>query len=82
MGAWRAVTPEAEWPDSPEVKAQIKAMWHPEFGDRRQQIVIIGQGMDEAALRTSLDACLLTDMEVAQGKAAWRRFPDLFSRWY
>jgi G3E family GTPase len=82
MGAWRAVMPEAQWPDSPEVKAQIKAMWHPEFGDRRQQLVIIGQQMNEGAIRASLEACLLTDAELAEGKTAWRTYPDPFPRWY
>ena len=81
MGWWRAMIPEEQWPDSAEVKAQIKAMWHPNFGDRRQQIVIIGQRMDEAALRAALDTCLLTDAELAQGKAAWRKYPDPFPRW-
>ncbi len=81
MGWWRAMIPEEQWPDSAEVKAQIKAMWHPNFGDRRQQVVIIGQRMDEAALRVSLDACLLTDAELAQGKAAWRKYSDPFPRW-
>lgn len=81
MGWWRAMIPEEQWPDSAEVKAQIKAMWHPYFGDRRQQIVIIGQRMDEAALRAALDACVLTDAEVEQGKAAWRKYPDPFPRW-
>lgn len=51
------------------------------FGDRRQQIVIIGQRMDEAAIRAALDACLLTDAELAEGKAAWRNYPDPFPRW-
>lgn len=81
MGWWRAMIPEEQWPDSAEVKAQIKAMWHPNFGDRRQQIVIIGQRMDEAAIREALDACLLTDAELAEGKPAWRKYPDPFPRW-
>ncbi len=81
MGWWRAMIPEERWPDSPEVKAQIKAMWHPNFGDRRQQVVIIGQRMDEAAIRAGLDECLLTDAELVEGKAAWRKYQDPFPRW-
>lgn len=34
-----------------------------------------------AALRSVLDAYLLTDAELAEGKAAWRRYPDPFPRW-
>jgi hypothetical protein len=37
--------------------------------------------MDEDALRARLDACLLTDEEMAQGPAAWLRFPDPFPAW-
>jgi G3E family GTPase len=81
IGWWRAMIPEEQWPDSPEVKEQIKRLWHPYFGDRRQQIVMIGQRMDEAALRTALDACLLTDAELAEGETAWRTYPDPFPRW-
>jgi hypothetical protein len=51
------------------------------FGDRRQELVIIGRRMDQAALRAALDACLLTDDEMALGVRAWRRFPDPFPRW-
>jgi G3E family GTPase len=37
-----------------------------EFGDRRVELVFIGVGVDEAALRTALDGCLLTDDELAR----------------
>ena len=32
-----------------------------EFGDRRQEIVFIGIGMNEEAIRQSLDDCLVTE---------------------
>eukprot|EP00404_Azadinium_spinosum_P011980 CAMPEP_0180511024 /NCGR_PEP_ID=MMETSP1036_2-20121128/50751_1 /TAXON_ID=632150 /ORGANISM="Azadinium spinosum, Strain 3D9" /LENGTH=92 /DNA_ID=CAMNT_0022521903 /DNA_START=87 /DNA_END=362 /DNA_ORIENTATION=- len=35
-----------------------------EFGDRRQELVFIGQGMDEPGILASLEACLLTDAEL------------------
>jgi G3E family GTPase len=52
-----------------------------EVGDRRQEIVFIGIGMDEAALRQRLDACLLTTDEMRGGPDAWSRLPDPFPRW-
>ncbi|MFN6195567.1 MAG: GTP-binding protein, partial [Planctomycetota bacterium] len=48
------------------------------WGDRRQEIVVIGRHVDEAALRRRLDACLLTDGEMAGGPAAWAQLPDPF----
>ena len=36
-----------------------------EYGDRRQEIVIIGINMNQAAIIERLDECLLTDEEMA-----------------
>ena len=38
-------------------------------GGGYQEIVFIGMGMDEAAIREALDDCLLTDAELAQWEA-------------
>lgn len=45
--------------------------WHPVWGDRCQEIVWIGIGMDEAGIRAMLDSCLLTDEEMALGPQGW-----------
>ena len=46
------------------------------FGDRAQQLVFIGQGLDEAAMRARLDACLL-DRDLADGdSASWADLPN------
>ncbi|KAG2447663.1 hypothetical protein HYH02_007579 [Chlamydomonas schloesseri] len=46
--------------------------WDPVWGDRCQQLVWIGvEPMDERALRAMLDACLLTDEEMAMGPERW-----------
>lgn len=42
----------------------IEADWHKTFGDRKIEIVFIGQDMDEVKIRTDLNACLLTDEEL------------------
>ena len=77
---WSAVDP-VQWPDDPEYLAQIKQQWHDDFGDRRQELVFIGIGMDESDLRAKLDACLLRDDELRLGKDAWLALPDPFPRW-
>jgi hypothetical protein len=43
--------------------------------------VLIGIGMDEAALRAGFERCLLTDAELARGPAAWAGLPDPFPAW-
>ena len=58
MGRWWAAVPEDQRPDSPEVLRYLESVWDAGFGDRRQEIVLIGIGMDQAALTARLDACL------------------------
>jgi len=51
-----------------ENQQQIEAGWDERFGDRKNEIVFIGQGMDEATIRSQLDACLATEAELATQK--------------
>lgn len=41
----------------------------------------IGIDMDEAAIRAMLDACLLTDAEMALGPEGWAGFEDPLPPW-
>jgi hypothetical protein len=77
IGFWWAVSPEA---DRLRAREAIED-WDANFGDRRQEIAIIGIDMDQAAMRRRLDACLLTDAEMARGIRAWRSLPDPFPQW-
>ena len=51
-----------------ENQAQIEDGWDSTFGDRKNEIVFIGQNMDEMQIRSDLDACLSTDEELATQK--------------
>lgn len=55
-GRWWATVPQEHWPSEPEARAAIMKSWNDQVGDARQELVLIGIGMDEAALRSRLDA--------------------------
>lgn len=80
-GSWWAAAPKDEWPEDTDFAAEIRENWQEPFGDRRQEIVIIGVDYDEENLREVLDACLLTDAEMALGAEAWAGFADPFADW-
>lgn len=70
-----------EWPEDPVERADLESRWHPVFGDRQQELVLIGVNLDSEGLRAALTACLLTDSEVAAGESWWRALPDPFPEW-
>ena len=80
-GTWWAVAPESEWPDDPEDRAHIEGQWEGEYGDRRQELVLIGTGMDQPALTAALDGCLVTEAEMESGPESWRSLDDPFPEW-
>lgn len=74
---WKAV-PETDWPQDEEALQSIKENWQEPFGDMRQELVFIGQGLDKAQVYSALDACLLSDDDLLRGKDHWATFPDPF----
>lgn len=59
----------------------MRKLWHPWWGDRRQELAVIGVAMDEPAVRAELDACLLNDEELRAGPLLWQLLPDAFPAW-
>ncbi len=75
------VVVSGEWPQDPAERSELEARWHPVFGDRQQEMVLIGVGLDRDGLRAALVGCLLTEAEIAGGEPAWRALPDPFPEW-
>lgn len=49
-----------------ENQADIEANWDPQFGDRKTEVVIIGQDLNESQIRQDLDACLVHAHELSE----------------
>ena len=59
LGTWWAAVPQDRWPDHGGARAYITQHWAEPWGDRRQEIVFIGAGIDWPALKARLDMCLV-----------------------
>ena len=79
-GRWWASVPKAQWPE--EYLQDIESQWQAPYGDCRQELVFIGQNLNSEQIRRELDACLLTDQELAAGPAVWRLYRDDFPKWF
>jgi G3E family GTPase len=64
-----------------ENRKTIEARWDKEFGDRMNEIVIIGQELDEAQIREELDDCLVTMDEWDNLKNNKITLKDPFPAW-
>ena len=82
VGYWWAATPTTSWPDDPESQNSIREAWHEPFGDRRQELVFIGQQLPREEMFDALRQCLLDDREMHLGPTLWRsRLRDPFPEW-
>lgn len=80
IGTWWAAIPPHEreaMPAFQEQKERLSRTWSPLWGDRKNELVFIGQDLDHERLRAQLERCLLRDWEID----AWREgepFEDPF----
>ena len=81
VGYWWAALPREQWPEDGEARAAIVSEWDPIYGDRCQELVLIGIGMDEAALRVRLQACLMTQEEMTRPASELAAITDPFPVW-
>lgn len=79
MGKWWAVVPRARWPESEAFARHVKSLWDVSWGDRRQELVFIGIGMDKAEITRRLDACLVR--QTGFTPKLWAGLKDPFPPW-
>lgn len=81
-GIWWAALPREEWPAEPEALMRMQENWREPYGDRRQELVLVGDVAQLSTItRRQLDACLLTDAEYARPVKEWGTLPDPFPVW-
>ncbi|WP_300016973.1 GTP-binding protein [Pseudonocardia sp.] len=82
-GDWLAGAGEQAWEAAtPERRALAALGWHPRFGDRAQDLVVLTHAADADEIDACLREALLTDLELAAGEDAWRALPDPFGWWH
>lgn len=80
-GVWWAALPREDWPEEVERLNKMQETWREPYGDRRQELVLVGDAKQLAVLPKQLDACLLTADEYAKPVKEWGQLPDPFPVW-
>lgn len=70
-GLWN-VLDEKAWTGTEPEKEKLRSDWVAPYGDRRQEFVFIGQGLKHQEIQKILDACLLSEDEMALGVDGWK----------
>ncbi|SIR14412.1 GTPase, G3E family [Paracoccus thiocyanatus] len=79
LGRWWAGVPRERWPGDRDALAELRSRWVEPWGDRRQELVFIGAGMDAEAITGALDGALV--MAPGFRPQDWADLPDPFPAW-
>jgi len=77
---WKSV-PKEHWPTEKEFLESIEDSWAEPFGDMRQELVFIGQGLDKTAMIDALNDCLVSEEDLDKGEDFWESLSDPFPPW-
>jgi G3E family GTPase len=80
-GIWWAALPREEWPAEEQALARIRENWREPYGDRRQELALLGESAHLSAAAAGLNRCLLTAEEFARPPREWPMLPDPFPAW-
>ncbi len=81
IGTWWATVPKERWPDHGSAQSYLDQHWVEPWGDRRQELVFIGSGIDWDAIKAKLDACLLPVVAASEPNDLPLDLPDPFPGW-
>jgi G3E family GTPase len=82
VAQWWAAAPEGSLPEEEESRMEITREWREPYGDRRQELVFIGQDLPREKMLEELEQCLLTDEEMETGPNGWKLLlEDPFPAW-
>jgi G3E family GTPase len=82
VGLWWAAVPKDRWPVEQEVQDYIAREWRTPYGDRRQELVFIGQDLPKIEMLAALQESLLNGREMSVEAEEWeRQFSDPFPSW-
>ena len=56
-------------------------VWQAPWGDRRTELIVIGQGIDVESIAEALDECLLNHEEMSLVPDRWAMFTDPLPEW-
>lgn len=79
LGRWWASVPEDRLPTHPQAQAEIARNWVEPWGDRRQELVFIGAGLEREEICARLNAALV-DADAFE-PWAWADMADPFPQW-
>lgn len=80
-GIWWAALPREEWPEEPDALMRMQETWREPYGDRRQELVLIGDAARLGDIARRLDSCLLSAEEYARPVQEWTALNDPFPVW-
>ncbi|RAP24686.1 hypothetical protein DID73_00995 [Candidatus Marinamargulisbacteria bacterium SCGC AG-343-K17] len=81
-GKWWSAVPKNEWDLTDEDMIEsIRENWQEPYGDRRQELVLIGTDINKEDLNRRLEECILTDKEFKEGPEKWKEYTDPIHAW-
>ncbi|MDA5557332.1 GTP-binding protein [Shimia sp. MMG029] len=81
LGTWWAAVPQERWPDHASARTYLEQHCVAPWGDRRQELVFIGAGIDWPSLKARLDACLVPIVMADGPESLPLDLPDPFPSW-
>jgi G3E family GTPase len=68
---WWAEIDKSHWPEN--LERDIGPLWHEPYGDRQQEIVVIGQNLNQEAVCRAFNECLVSDDSMKVGQELWNK---------